>query len=156
MPDWILHQIDDVLKFGEKALKENKFARNDYQELLQLCVLYLGGSVPNVSFRIPGADHHARFMSKGIYWLKIKLLQNSFCLPLPPAKKDPKKEQKIVTWHDVTEMANFLAIFYVKFWFLAPLTTEAARNDLEFYSLLYKYQEVNKELAETVRIKLIN
>ena len=44
MPDWILHQIDDVLKFGEKALKENKFARNDYQELLQLCVLYLGGS----------------------------------------------------------------------------------------------------------------
>ena len=152
MPDWMLQQIEEVLKFGEKALKEKKFARNDYLELLQLCVLYLGGTVPNFSFRLPGADHHARFMSKGIYWLKIKLLQNSFCLPLPPAKKDPKKEQKIVTWHDVTEMANFLAIFYVKFWFLAPLTTEAARNDLEFYSLLYKYQEVNTDLAETVRI----
>ena len=47
---------------------------------------------------------------------------------------------------------TFLAIFYVKFWLLAPLTNEAARNDLEFNSLLYKYQEVNKELAETVRI----
>ena len=58
-----------------------------FWKLLELTVLYLGVKISNFSFKLPGPDHHARFISKAIYWLKIKLLQNSFCLPMDAKTK---------------------------------------------------------------------
>ena len=38
----------------------------------------LGGKVNGFTFKLPGPDHHARWMAKVIYNLKIKLLSNIF------------------------------------------------------------------------------
>ena len=150
MPGWMLHLTDEVLEWGLKALEENKYYRSDYKELLELTVVYLGGSVKGFRFRLPGPDHHARFMSKAIYWIKIKLLENSFSLPVDIKKKETEQGQKL----KVTEMANYLALFYVRYWFKCPLTTMAARHDLELNCLYYKYSEINELLAENVGFEL--
>ena len=50
--------------------------RNSFQELCELIVALLGGHIPNGTFKKPGASHHARFMSKSIYYLKIPFINN--------------------------------------------------------------------------------
>ena len=53
--------------------------RDDYLELIKLCLIFLG-KVPSgdVCFRIPGAFHHARWMAKAIYSLKIFIFREQF------------------------------------------------------------------------------
>lgn len=55
--------------------------RDDYRELLELSKIFLGtmGS-ENIKFYKPGAFHHARWMSKAIYCLKIYIFRNCFNL----------------------------------------------------------------------------
>ena len=57
-------------------LKLNKgtFPREDYREVAELNLIWLGGTLPNSRkffIRKPGAVHHARFMAKSIYLLKM-------------------------------------------------------------------------------------
>jgi len=56
--------------------------REDYLELLRLCLIFLGGGfdVMDIQFRAPGAMHHARWMAKVIYALKIVLFQDQLTL----------------------------------------------------------------------------
>jgi hypothetical protein len=51
----------------------------DYRELLELTVIYFGGSTSRkFKLRKPGAHHHARFMAYAIYFLKIELMSERF------------------------------------------------------------------------------
>ena len=54
--------------------------RHDYLELATLTLLFLGGTLPesikNATIKDPGAIHHARWMSKAIYTMKIALFRN--------------------------------------------------------------------------------
>ena len=57
--------------------------RGDYKEFLELAKVFLGGSVGRkkgytYTIQVPGADHHARWMSKAIYILKLRLLLHQF------------------------------------------------------------------------------
>ena len=53
---------------GQGHLLEGTFPRGDYREFLQLVVVSLGGErEEGFTFKVPGSDHHARWMSKGIY-----------------------------------------------------------------------------------------
>jgi hypothetical protein len=62
-------QRTEMLSFYTEALK-SKAVRDDYHELLQLCYIFLGGSLDgNLRFRAPGALHRARWMAKAIYSL---------------------------------------------------------------------------------------
>jgi len=56
--------------------------RDDYQELLELTIIFLGG-VParGIHFRYPGAIHRARWMARAIYSLKMWLFRKEFELP---------------------------------------------------------------------------
>jgi len=55
--------------------------RDDYRELLELAVIFLGGTpTRGISFLYPGTIHHARWMSKAIYSLKIFIFHNQFKL----------------------------------------------------------------------------
>ena len=65
-----------VLSWASEQQGRKTWPREDYRELLELVIVSLGGYVPGFSFKIPGADHHARWMSKQIYNLKIRLLSN--------------------------------------------------------------------------------
>ena len=52
-----------------KCLSKKTFPREDYRELSELIAFCLGGQVERDFFiRTPGGDHHARFMSKAIYY----------------------------------------------------------------------------------------
>lgn len=68
----------DVIDFVVDYL-QIKQPRKDYRELLELTVIFLGG-VPHrgIFLRVPGAIHHARWMAKAIYCLKIFLFRSHF------------------------------------------------------------------------------
>ena len=83
-------------------------------------------SFSNFSFRRPGAQHRARWMSSSIYSLKMLLLQGQ----LQVEETDHEKLQSF---------GDFVAIFYSSFLFQSALASEAAYNDLMFYKTMLKY-----------------
>ena len=96
--------FDDYPIETEGELQKNTFKRGDYKEMSGVLVQYLGGSVKNFKFEIPGADHHARWMSKVIYSLQLALLSDQYILK-------PEVMSKIL------ECASFQSIIYCKYWF---------------------------------------
>lgn len=67
---------DDIIQFCEKEL-EKDFVRGDYKELT-LVFLGIDPFLRGVHFKAPSADHHARWMSKALYALKIFLFLSEF------------------------------------------------------------------------------
>ncbi|GBP51731.1 hypothetical protein EVAR_96283_1 [Eumeta japonica] len=60
-------KITSLLTFYKTEL-EKPFIRNDYRELVELCVVFLGGDTENkLKLRPPGALHQARWMARAIY-----------------------------------------------------------------------------------------
>ena len=86
-----------MLKIGLWTLTNSTFERGGYKELLELMIIWLGGQIHKFSFKVPGANHHARWMSKAIYYLKLALLQMHFSM-------DEKA--------DVNKMAGFVGLYY--------------------------------------------
>ena len=68
--------------------------------MLELTIVYLWGKVLGVTFKMPGADGHSRWMSEVLYDLKIELLSNVFHL------SHREKSQ-------VDDIAEFPALLYV-------------------------------------------
>jgi len=75
----LCHNVQQrVLDFALTHSKEKQF-REDYRELLELSIIFLGVITHRgISFRVPGASHHARWMSKAIYCLKIYNFRKKF------------------------------------------------------------------------------
>lgn len=73
--------------------KTSYLPREDYKEIIELCLLILGLTLPNQTaekqyhFRLPGAYHMARWMAKVIYCMKIFLFRNEFKLTATEQKK---------------------------------------------------------------------
>jgi hypothetical protein len=116
--------VDDMKTFITDQL-EMSHQREDYQELLELALLFIGG-VPSrgLVFKKPGAIHRARFMARLIYALKIFLCRNAgFKL----------------TNHELRGLGDFCVFgvsIYIKSWFLSRLPTAAPMNDLNLLKLL--------------------
>jgi len=73
-----------MVKFCKAAL-EGSHQREDYEEFLKLSLIFQGGAKgARVSFRAPGAFHHARLMVKAIFSIKTFLFQQ---LLSPTAKE---------------------------------------------------------------------
>lgn len=117
--------------------------RDDYKELMQLCLLVLGHPIENYTFKTPGPTHHARWMSKIIYSFKIYLFRGQF--QLSPVEKSNFKE-----------MCLFASLIYVKAWIQCPLASDAAVNDLNFFKQLKKYAVVSETVSETAIAKFEN
>ena len=102
--------------------------REDYLELLCLCLLFLGGTSnrTNETFRAPGPMHYARWMSKAIYAHKMILFKNQLTLTVRETK-------------GLTEFAVFVALVYGRFWHEAPLAANAPFNDSQMLTMLEKY-----------------
>lgn len=62
---------EDTLKFVMESLKQHH-PREDYRELLELAVIFLG-SIPlrGIPFRVKGAFHHVSWMAKAVYCIYI-------------------------------------------------------------------------------------
>ena len=113
----------EMVNFCKAAVEESQ-PREDYEEPINLCLIFLGGADPaEVSFRAPGAFHQARWMAKAIYSLKLFLFQHQFTLT---------SEEK----NSVKELALFVSLVYVRFWHEAPLRRKAPLNDIQLLSRL--------------------
>ena len=131
VPEWIANIGSEVRAWAELMLESKDWPRADYQELMRLTVIALGGSIPDFKFQVPGADHHARWMSKCLYFIKLKLLDKVFKVT---------EEEKTY----ISEISTFILVFYVKSWFEAPLLTAAARNDLSFMANMMRLKSDGK------------
>lgn len=129
----------DVMVFVANQL-ELPQQRDDYRELLELTLMFLGGVPPRgVSFRKPGAIHRARFMARLIYALKIYLFRDvGFKL----------------TNRETQNLGNFCVFgvgVYIKPWFISRLPTAAPTSDL---SLLKQLVTIDSPAAKGALKKL--
>ncbi|KAG0705268.1 hypothetical protein GWK47_024524 [Chionoecetes opilio] len=102
--------------------------REDYEELLCLSYLFLGGEGPAKPFRRPGALHQARWMAKAIYCLKLQMLKSQLSLT--------GREKA-----GVERVALFVALVYCKQWHEAPISVKAPLNDVLFLEILKTYPD---------------
>lgn len=118
-------------------------ARDDYKEFLELCIVFLGETPrENVSFMQPGAVHHARWMAKIIYSLKIYLFREQFEL-----KADERTGLEAI--------CVFIVKVYVKAWFSAPISVSAPQTDFSFLQKLHAFRRIDDEISKTALKKFL-
>lgn len=113
---------DSVIAFCRLQLI-NQHPRDDYRELLELVVMFLGEVPPGgVHFRKAGAISRARWMARGIYVLKVWMLSEE----IGGIDSQTLKHYEI--------LALFIAQCYIKYWYRLSDPVTAPRVDLEFYN----------------------
>lgn len=133
----------EVLQFMLTLEKEQQ-SREDYRELLELVVIFLGDIPPRgISFRAPGAFHHARWMAKAIYSLKMFLFRDEFNITA----------EEEVGFRDI---CVFLVTLYIKAWNQAPIAAKAPSQDLQFLKDLYEYRKIDKNISRVILHKFCN
>lgn len=119
-----------------KAELDKGFVRDDYRELVELCVIFLGGDTEEkLKLRPPGAMHQARWMARAIYSLKICLLQSQCRM----TAKDKK---------DLRDVCLFVVMLYVKPWLECTVATKAPNQDLRFLKMLKEYEKVDATISK--------
>ncbi|KAF0744055.1 Uncharacterized protein FWK35_00030830, partial [Aphis craccivora] len=122
--DIINPHLTRVLEFVKEHLKILQL-RNDYKELLELTMIFLGDKPNNtIFFHTPGAIHHARWMAKAIYCLKAFMFRNLFKLTI--SEED-----------GLRDICIFIVRIYIEAWFKAPSAAAAPYQDLLFIRKLY-------------------
>ena len=120
----------NAILFASEALTKS-FPREDYRELLELTLIFLGETPPRgVSFRSPGAFHHARWMSKILYTYKLYLFQEQFHMT--------KRESSACL-----EFCMFVSLVYAKAWTTSTNACDAPLNDLELFKACHKYSSTS-------------
>ena len=135
---------NDAIDFYTHVLQREPGAipREDYRELLELAVLFLG-KVPSrgVRFRVPGAFHHARWMAKLLYVLKLNLFQQQFQIT-------PKERRACL------EFGLFIALVYIRPWITCANSCDAPTNDLALVCAFTDYRSIS-EIISTAATKAI-
>lgn len=137
--DWRHQRASDVLIWADEHMKKATWPREDYRELLELVVLYLGGVVKrvhgnevvniDVHIRKPGAIHRASFMASCLYLLKICLYQKQF-------ETGRKNTQ------DANILGEYIALLHAPYFLKTPLAINAPCHDRDFWFDLTEYKDV--------------
>ncbi|XP_050545362.1 uncharacterized protein LOC126907801 isoform X1 [Daktulosphaira vitifoliae] len=136
-------ELQKIIIFVENNLNTVQ-PRNDYKEFLELTLIFLGVKSHNSPFfHKPGAIHHARWMAKAIYSLKIYLFRDEF-------KLNSRETQGL------RDVCLFLVLVYVDSWFTATSAIAAPYNDLNFVKKLYNYRLIDSEISQIALSKFIN
>lgn len=118
--------------------------RSDYKEFLELVINFLGEEpAGGIHFKKPGAIHHARWMAKAIYALKIFMFRHQFSI----SSKDVDA---------LREVCIFIVQVYVKAWFTAPNAISAPRNDIHLLRNLSEFSAHRPNVCQTAFRKLAN
>ena len=129
--------VKEMIIFLQEWLKNSSKAnlRQDYRDIAILSLLFLGGDMPesfkNVTIKAPGACHHARWMNKVLYTLKIALLRKQLVNIYTPEQLE-----------EIVSLATFLSIFYVKPWLTCTSADNAPYNDLELIKKFLKIEAI--------------
>ncbi|CAH0558598.1 unnamed protein product [Brassicogethes aeneus] len=136
------HKKQDILEFISLQMEEFQ-PRGDYKELLNLTCIFLGEILPQgISFKTPGAHHHARWLAKAIYCLKIFLFKKQFKL----AKVESSK---------LTQVCIFIVDIYIKGWYSAPSSVQAPYQDFMFLKSLLDLKHINAEMSNAACTKFL-
>ncbi|GBP55007.1 hypothetical protein EVAR_34482_1 [Eumeta japonica] len=146
-----LNLDENALQFAKNTLEsltttlsgENQ-VRDDYEELINLTMIVLNKPPAKIHWRAPGPIHHARWMAKLIYALKIFLFRNNL-----QAFKLTKREEK-----QIVRFVSFGALIYAKIWIEAPLAADAPVNDLLLWKNLRLYEVIDSEIVRGDSAKL--
>ncbi|KAG0724209.1 hypothetical protein GWK47_000472 [Chionoecetes opilio] len=142
--DW----VDDILKLCQGYLRKDH-PRDDYRELLELAVVFLGG-IPHgrkkIFFHKPGAVHRARWMARAIYALKMWIFAPQFA-KYQKQRPSSSRAVKAAVPSKLDEFCNFIVRYYIRAWFSAACSANAPRNDLDLYKALVK--KTNKAIRES-------
>lgn len=134
---------NEIVLYSKNKIKED-LPRDDYRELLELIIIFLGETPSRgIHFRQPGAYHLARWMAKAIYCLKIYLFRQQF--------KITQREENALK-----RICCFIVKCYAKAWFSATNAIEAPLNDINFLKKLVAYKIDDKLVAEIAIKKFIN
>lgn len=134
----------EILNFAYHKIAQS-FARDDYKEFLELVIIFLGGTPPRgIQFKKPGALHHARWMAKAIYSLKILIFRDQF----------PQLTNLEI--NGLIEVVGFIIKCYLNLWFDSNKADKAPLNDLKFLRQLEMYKNINKQIADRAISKIIN
>jgi len=117
---------EDIINFARVHL-EVKQPRDDYREFLELSVIFLG-VIPEcgVRFQVAGAMHHARWIAKVIYAIKIWLFRDQFRMAASEKR-------------GIRDLATFAVIIHFKTWITVPTGAEAPLNNFRLMVELLKY-----------------
>lgn len=127
--------INELVTFFNNELAK-AIVRDDYRELIELAIIFLGGDDENkIKIRPPGAIHQARWMARAIYSLKICLLQSQF-------KMSAKDKQAL------RDVCLFIVAVYVKPWLGCSLAVKAPNQDLCFLQTLKDYERVDTLISK--------
>lgn len=135
---------EQILDFCAEYLKKD-LIRSDYKEFLELINIFLGGqSLSGATFHPPGAIHHARWMAKAIYCLKMFIFRKQF---LSNKKNDEIK---------CRDVCIFIIRVYTQAWFCAPFAPQAPNQDLNFLKYLYEYRRIDQNISDCAVKKFSN
>jgi len=141
--DFLKHLKDEAVIFATKCLQTSgKQPRDDYKEFLELTLLFLGEIPPRGKrFNTPGAFHHARWLSKVIYSIKIYMFRKQF-------KVMPKEEKALLSFN------LFASLLYMSSWFSCRFPEDAAINDLSLLKKFDTYKSVDEKISQTATAAL--
>lgn len=128
----VINYIEDVLS---KPKDRGYIPRDDYLEMLQLCLIILGSTIPGYTFKLPGACHNARWMAPIIYSIKIYLFRDQLLL-------SPEVTEKL------EDFCLFACLVYTIPWIQCCVPSNAAVNDLAFLNQLRQYSEINDNISK--------
>lgn len=157
--DWRHQRAKEVLIWAENHMEKATWPREDYRELLELVVIFLGGTVKRVhqgevtvvpvTIRKPGAVHRARFMASCLYLLKISLYQKQFVTD----------HQNIL---DALILSEYIALIHAPYFLKSPLAISAPRHDRDLWVDVGKYKKCFRatmrqtEMIEAVQDSIMN
>ena len=126
---------EDTIKFAVQQLVSFQ-PRDDYKELLELAIVFLGSDPPRgIFFMAPGAIHHARWIAKASYALKIYLFRYQF----RPTSNETR---------GVRDICVFIVRLYVRAWCTAPDAIAASYHDLQFLQSLKRYADIHPAISK--------
>lgn len=129
--------VESMKNFLNDVILQKLPIRDDYKELIELTMIVLGSPPAKIHWRAPGGIHHARWMAKLLYAMKIILFRSQrdvFIL----SKKEEIRLQRFV---------QFGALLYTKAWIEAPLAAEAPGQDMKLWIDLKKYQAIDSGIS---------
>ena len=83
-----------------------------------------------IKVKAPGAIHHARWMSKALYTIKIVLYRDQL--------QEVYSQEKLL---EITSLAAFLVLFYTEIWLTCAIFGDSPLNDLNFFKKLTKTED---------------